>query len=238
MCKRSITCVIVALLGLNYVACKPSPETTDQQSSTSASTPSTTVATPTTQNDPASSEVWLNAWHRATPTIRDSMAEKIVSEGSLLGKTEDEVVALLGKPDFRSERLVYSFVVSESGENTPAPSLTLNLDCDGQVVTAGPTSFPSDITPDPFDEQRWQNGTDHDRFLMTPALAKSHRLKGMSRDAAIRLLGEPTQRTLPRIAYYSRRRIEGKPVPTGPNRKLLIIFNESFQVNKVVYTKK
>jgi len=238
MRHRNLACVMFLLLGSNLMSCKPSEEPVAQpkEPSATATTPFSDVVTPTKQNDSKPSDVELNSWLKATPEMRDRMAEKMISDGSLLGKVEDEVEAVLGKPDFRSERMIYSFEFGEKFAGFSAPSLILNLDCEGLVETAGQASYPRSMTAGSFDEQKWKNGTDQERFYMAPTLAKSKRLIGMSSESAATLLGEPSKRTLPQIAYYSRPRKKGGPAPSSPNRKLLIKFNESRQVDKVIYT--
>ncbi len=240
MSKNNYVYVILPCIWLLLVGCEPAVESPTQQAETSesASAHPVVVEKSVDQNAPVPSNLKFVNWQKATPQMRDRMAEKFVSDGSLLGKVEDEVEAQLGKPDFRSERFIYSFEFGEKLEGSSAPSLILNLNCEGLVETAGQATFPRQMTPESFDEKKWKVGTDQQRFYMAPSLAKSKRMIGMSRESAVELLGEPTKRTLPQIAYYSRPRIAGATAPADPNRKLIIKFNELYQVDKVIYTQK
>ncbi len=239
MFKKICFYVMFPCLGLFGASCERSTESPSQLEKTSATVieqPESVIKS-RAQRAPAPVATGLGDWHEATPEKRDIMAEKFVADGSLLGMVEDEVEAQLGKPDFRSERLMYSFEFGEKLEGATAPSLILNLDCEGLVETAGEATYPRGLTPEPFDEDKWKSGTERERFYMAPALAKSKRLIGMTQESALELLGEPTKRTLPQIAYYSRTRNE-RGAGAGPNRKLIIKFNESYVVDKVIYTQK
>lgn len=84
---------------------------------------------------PAKTTFESSAWKADAPGVRHGMAENLINSRVLIGKSRDEVIALLGKPDQQGKDFltyeVYSTVNTHQG---PAYAIRVEFDAAAQRV--------------------------------------------------------------------------------------------------------
>lgn len=146
----------------------------------------------------------FDEWRKAKPEQRDRFMAAIAESGVLVGKTEEEVYALLGEPDGASYGGAVYRLRDESKQCSPA--LVFRFTRDGRVRSRRLSCMGGTISYGEFNEERWRSGGREDRLAMVRDLVATVALEGMSREELYRLLGSPDQEydPGPHIQYCQR----------------------------------
>lgn len=162
----------------------------------------------------------------------NALAKAIVEQRTLLGKTEAEIVALLGPPDQRLHRLIYAFR-SVEGRNKRTPEMLVNLDTEGRLESVGNVAFLDGPQPMTFTEEGWRSGVEGVRFHMAMDLRLNNPLKGKTRDEVLRILDVPSREVGPALMYNARTRADdGSLFPDATGNVLRVDLKDG-QVNEL-----
>ena len=139
-------------------------------------------------------------WDNATPARRDRLLHGLARSGILIGLPEEEIYAMLGKPDGSSSgQAIYYFRT----EGHPRPCLAFSFSRDGHVTARNLYAVSGTTSNSEFDAESWRDGSPPVRLSMVRDLLATHQLAGMSREEVYALLGNPDRETQtePKVWY-------------------------------------